>query len=219
MCDHIVVAVGDGKHEVAYRRELREFEGRVGFVRDSFAGSGPLAGLHAALGAVPEGYAFVMACDMPHVSETLARRMLDRLGGHDPAAGEAAGGSHAPGGDTSGFGESDYQALDGDATAGEVLDSDAANGLASSGDAADGRAPDVIRSAEQPFHAMYHTRAAAHIEMMLMQGDFRVMGLLKRLSARLVEPITEQERLAFSNLNTPEAYERFLRNEACDPEG
>ncbi|WP_274654437.1 molybdenum cofactor guanylyltransferase [Paenibacillus humicola] len=167
LCDPLIVAAGDSSREAAYRQALKGLPVRAEFVPDVYADSGPLAGLHASLGAAPEGYAFVMACDMPFVAETLARRMLERIARHDGWAGTGAetGGAAEP--------------------------------------------PEIVHVPGQPFHALYHTRAAAEIRRMLEQGDYRLMGLLKRLSAETVEP-DDEERRAFSNLNTPEAFERFL---------
>jgi molybdopterin-guanine dinucleotide biosynthesis protein A len=151
-CSKVVVASGDGRQEDAYREALGPAADRVRFVRDRFPDCGPLAGLHASLSALPEGYAFVMACDMPVISEPLLERMREQA---------AAG-------------------------------------------------PDVVRTPDQPFHALYHTRTAAVLERLLEQGEYRMMRALSQLGAVTVEPEQGGETEAVSvNLNTPEAFERY----------
>ncbi len=46
-------------------------------VADRFRGAGPLAGIHAALGAIATERAFVTGCDMPFLSESLVRRLAE----------------------------------------------------------------------------------------------------------------------------------------------
>ncbi|MBW7475136.1 molybdenum cofactor guanylyltransferase [Paenibacillus oenotherae] len=171
LCEPVIIAVGDGEREQSYRDALGEWSQRSIFVRDAYPGSGPLAGLHAALSALPEGYAFVTACDMPCLSEPLLRRMIART--------EAAGRTAAPSPDTS-----------------------AEIGIAA--------APDVIMTAEQPFHALYHARIAGKLEGLLQEGEYRVMRMLAQLSTEVI-PLDEEEEQAFQNLNTPEAYRQFLQ--------
>ncbi|UVI30001.1 molybdenum cofactor guanylyltransferase [Paenibacillus spongiae] len=154
----VAVAVGEGQKEEQYRSILCDREGRVDFVRDIYPGCGPLAGLHAALSALPAGYAFVMACDMPVLSGSLLRRMAEaafRLPAADPSA------------------------------------------------------PDVFRTPEQPFHAIYHTRIAAQLRLRLEEGDYSVMRMLDTLNNHLVQPTPEEEE-AFVNLNSPEMYESYI---------
>ncbi|REE91393.1 molybdenum cofactor guanylyltransferase [Paenibacillus taihuensis] len=73
----IIVAAGDGEREETYQQALIGVRGPIEFVRDTYVDSGPLAGLHASLSEIPgQAYAFVMACDMPVLSESLLGRML-----------------------------------------------------------------------------------------------------------------------------------------------
>jgi molybdopterin-guanine dinucleotide biosynthesis protein A len=56
----------------------------VTFVSDIYPGEGPLAGIHAGLSFIPEEcYGFVMACDMPVISHSLLRNMLNHIPGPD----------------------------------------------------------------------------------------------------------------------------------------
>lgn len=48
----------------------------VRFVRDRFPGQGPLAGIHAALREARRPEAWIVACDMPHISAAAAAEML-----------------------------------------------------------------------------------------------------------------------------------------------
>lgn len=167
ICGEIVISAGDAERGAEYRQALTGFVAdseTAGFVPDSvmanvsfavdrYAGCGPLAGLHAGLSGLPDGYAFIMGCDMPGLSEPLVRRML--------AAAEAA-------------------------------------------DA------DIAHVPDQPFHSLCHTRAAEPLARLLEQGEYRVMRALEQLKAVTVEPESAEERQAFVNLNTPEAYRRFM---------
>lgn len=96
----VVVAPGTKEREEIYREVLkRELEGTEGspgikavtFAVDHFPGSGPLAGLHAALTLVPSGYGFVMACDMPILSAALLDRMVTTAAQSDADLVHAAG--------------------------------------------------------------------------------------------------------------------------------
>ncbi|MFB9326863.1 molybdenum cofactor guanylyltransferase [Paenibacillus aurantiacus] len=73
----IAVSVADEEREAVYRALLQDSPAarHVHYVRDAYPGSGPLAGLHAGLSSLPSGYTFVLACDMPVLSESLLRRM------------------------------------------------------------------------------------------------------------------------------------------------
>ncbi|MCQ6561986.1 molybdenum cofactor guanylyltransferase [Paenibacillus mendelii] len=71
-------------------------------------------------------------------------------------------------------------------------------------------APDVIRTPEQPFHAIYHSRIAEQLRPRLEQGDYRVMRMLDTLPTRFVHS-TQEEEEAFVNLNSPEVYESYIR--------
>ncbi|OBR63642.1 hypothetical protein A7K91_06785 [Paenibacillus oryzae] len=107
----LVIACGSREKEVAYREALapwldaavavhpnhvpeanRDYprdgqEGRsnakpsIRFVTDSYPGQGPLAGLHAGLQSLPEGYVFVTACDSPDVSLSLIEVLEKLIGG------------------------------------------------------------------------------------------------------------------------------------------
>lgn len=68
---------------------------------------------------------------------------------------------------------------------------------------------DVILAPGQPFHALYHTGTAAQIQASLEQQDYRVMGLLKRLHTIEITPQEGSQRTAFTNLNTPEDYNKY----------
>jgi molybdopterin-guanine dinucleotide biosynthesis protein A len=151
----IIVACGTEDRGREYRALLQGLAGDVGLAADRFPDCGPLAGLHAALSAMPEdGYGFAMACDMPVISETLFERMRR-------AAEEAA------------------------------------------------RCPQLIRTALQPFHALYHTSAVGELERRLERGDLRVMPLLGALLTIEMAPTADEEE-AFVNLNTRELYERYV---------
>lgn len=60
--------------------DLADGRERLSFVEDVYPGDGPLAGLHAGLSALPEGYVFVIACDMPAVSKPLLARLAEEAG-------------------------------------------------------------------------------------------------------------------------------------------
>lgn len=79
LCDDLVLGTGD----VSLREGLQ-----VDVVPDSFAGEGPLAGIHAALAhGAAHGFSGVLclACDLPFVPSILLRALLDRAA-TDPAA-------------------------------------------------------------------------------------------------------------------------------------
>ncbi len=70
ICDEVVVAGG------------RPVEGRVipvgaRFVADAIAGQGPLAGLHAGLGAAAADFGLIVACDMPFLNPNLLAHMAE----------------------------------------------------------------------------------------------------------------------------------------------
>jgi len=160
-CRRIVIAVGDSERVQTYKEAIAadraatqmsttaQAAAAITFAIDRYAGCGPLAGLHAGLSELQEGYALVMGCDMPQWSETLLERM-------------AAAARH--------------------------------------------NQADVVHAAGQPFHALYHARVGRQALAQLEREDYRFMRLLEHVRAVQVEPETEEERLAFVNLNTPEAY-------------
>ena len=59
----------------------RPFQGRE--VADLIAGGGPLGGVHSALAHARHDVVFVIACDMPFVTEPLVRYLLDLAGAAD----------------------------------------------------------------------------------------------------------------------------------------
>jgi molybdopterin-guanine dinucleotide biosynthesis protein A len=52
-------------------------------VTDAYPGSGPLAGLHAAMRAARHPHVFLVACDMPHLDAEVIRFLLARIGTAD----------------------------------------------------------------------------------------------------------------------------------------
>ena len=89
ICENLLSLCADVTVIVANLQERRYAEAfsadtgnRIRFAADSYPGKGPLAGIHAGLSVLPEdSYGFVMACDMPYVSEPLFRTMAERLDG------------------------------------------------------------------------------------------------------------------------------------------
>ncbi|CAM4353268.1 molybdopterin-guanine dinucleotide biosynthesis protein A [Paenibacillus endophyticus] len=71
LTDHVTVSVGRPEREAIYRANLGELADTVSYMSDIYPECGPLSGLHAGLSAIGSGYVFVMACDMPRVSEEL----------------------------------------------------------------------------------------------------------------------------------------------------
>ncbi|WP_164779603.1 molybdenum cofactor guanylyltransferase [Paenibacillus kobensis] len=70
----VTVSAGTPEQASMYRGLITEHlpTSGTGIVEDLFPGEGPLAGLHAALSSLQQpDYAFVLACDMPHVSSSL----------------------------------------------------------------------------------------------------------------------------------------------------
>lgn len=59
-----------------------KFKG-IKVVQDIIKGCGPLSGIHAGLKASGSNYNFVIACDMPFISEPLIRYMLKEKKGYD----------------------------------------------------------------------------------------------------------------------------------------
>jgi len=80
-----------------------------------------------------------------------------------------------------------------------------------------GGAAEVVHAPGQPFHALYRASLALEIAERLERGDFRVASLLDRPGAVTVEPETDEEREAFVNLNTPEAYEAYISKHRFSP--
>lgn len=85
LTESVTIAAGSSDRVAAYREALADIErevsgGRLRFVADAYPDDGPLAGLHAGLSELPEGYVFVIACDMPAVSEPLLARLIEEAG-------------------------------------------------------------------------------------------------------------------------------------------
>ncbi|GHS87378.1 putative molybdenum cofactor guanylyltransferase [Synergistales bacterium] len=76
--DEIIIVRGQ-------RQRPLEIEG-VNEVRDIYPNSGPLGGIHAGLSRAISDLAFVVACDMPTFSASLARRLLEFADGFDVVA-------------------------------------------------------------------------------------------------------------------------------------
>jgi molybdopterin-guanine dinucleotide biosynthesis protein A len=76
LVQHVVVSVGSLQREALYRESLEELGEKVSFALDRYPECGPLSGLHAGLSMIAEGYVFVMACDMPQLSEALFSELL-----------------------------------------------------------------------------------------------------------------------------------------------
>ncbi|WP_141506563.1 molybdenum cofactor guanylyltransferase [Paenibacillus luteus] len=147
----VTVSVGTTQREAIYRQCLGDLGEKVGYAVDRYPERGPLSGLHAGLSSQPEGYLFVMACDMPNVSEELFEKLMSYNNSR----------------------------------------------------------VDVIHVMGQPFHALYHTRALRPIEAALQEGDYRLLGLLRRMASievALPENICSN---LFTNLNTPADYEAY----------
>ncbi|WP_138753793.1 molybdenum cofactor guanylyltransferase [Paenibacillus sinopodophylli] len=79
LTEHVTVSIGHTEREGVYRESLGELADAVSYVSDRYPGCGPLSGLHAGLSAIGEGYVFVMACDMPLLSEELLAELLQKL--------------------------------------------------------------------------------------------------------------------------------------------
>lgn len=94
-CGRIVIAVGDCERVAAYKEAVLPHCGtpasRIAFAIDRYADCGPLAGLHAGLAELQDGYALVMGCDMPQLSETLLERMAAAAEREDADVVHAAG--------------------------------------------------------------------------------------------------------------------------------
>ncbi|WP_169084428.1 molybdenum cofactor guanylyltransferase [Paenibacillus sp. PL91] len=79
LTEHVILSVGSSEREAIYRGILGDMGESVSFALDRYPGCGPLSGLHAGLSAVTEGYVFVMACDMPQLSEELLTQLMGHL--------------------------------------------------------------------------------------------------------------------------------------------
>nr|WP_240548219.1 molybdenum cofactor guanylyltransferase [Paenibacillus lignilyticus] len=71
--------------------------------------------------------------------------------------------------------------------------------------------PQVIRTPNQPFHALYHTSVTSELKQRLERHELRLMSLLDALHTVEIEPQANEEK-AFVNLNTPELYADYVRS-------
>ncbi|SFT24963.1 molybdenum cofactor guanylyltransferase [Paenibacillus sp. BC26] len=71
--------------------------------------------------------------------------------------------------------------------------------------------PQVIRTPNQPFHALYHTSVARELQQRLERHELRLMALLDALHTVEIQPLPNEEE-AFVNLNTPELYADYVRS-------
>lgn len=69
VCERVVLACGPDERYAELGLELR---------RDRFEDGGPLAGIEAGLAAAGDGYALVLAVDMPRATSEVFRALLDR---------------------------------------------------------------------------------------------------------------------------------------------
>lgn len=155
LVQHVVVSVGTPQREEFYRKSLEELGESVSFVTDHYPKCGPLSGMHAGLSMISEGYVFVMACDMPQLSEGLLAELMTHVE----------------------------------------------------------KGADVIHASDQPFHALYHASIAIQIEEALENQDYRLMGLLRRLQTIEVSLPEEYGVSVFTNLNTPEDYNKYRQGQ------
>jgi len=152
----VTIAAGREERASRYEEQLRACGVTEGFrfASDQYPDCGPMAGLHASLQAMPEGYAFAVACDMPFISRSLFQRMTNHI---------------------------------------------------SSG-------ADLIGMPNQPFHALYHTRAVSRLASHLEEGKLRMMSLLQEMRVILVRPEGDAEGAAATNLNDMDAYRNVTDN-------
>ncbi|SDX25182.1 molybdenum cofactor guanylyltransferase [Paenibacillus sp. CF384] len=68
----------------------------------------------------------------------------------------------------------------------------------------------VIRTANQPFHALYHTSVTNDLQQRLERRELRLMSLLDAMHTVEVKPLPDEEA-AFVNLNTRELYADYVR--------
>src|SRR5712692_1687436 len=75
--DEVLVSANDPKSVPPSLRQR--------LVHDLHLGAGPLAGIEAGLNAARHDTLFAVACDMPRVTATLARQVVEAAQGHDAA--------------------------------------------------------------------------------------------------------------------------------------
>ncbi|WP_165861431.1 molybdenum cofactor guanylyltransferase [Paenibacillus paeoniae] len=71
---------------------------------------------------------------------------------------------------------------------------------------------DVICTEGQPFHALYHSRVTALLEVALQQKNLRVMSFIGGLNATVLPLEAAQSELSdgLYNMNTQEDYQQYL---------
>jgi molybdopterin-guanine dinucleotide biosynthesis protein A len=84
LAEHVAEAVREAAGSVALIGDPARY-GHLGYrvVADNFSGSGPLAGIEAALRVSAAEWNLVAACDMPCVSVELFRLLLERAAGSE----------------------------------------------------------------------------------------------------------------------------------------
>lgn len=91
VADRIVPAIDDlvvncrDEQLPGITKVLDSYDYEVTVAVDEQPGCGPIAGIMTGLRAVSAEYAFVVACDMPHVDPELVSHLFDRAAGHDAA--------------------------------------------------------------------------------------------------------------------------------------
>jgi molybdopterin-guanine dinucleotide biosynthesis protein A len=196
---------------------------------DLEAGLGPLAGLHAGLSALPAGtdWAFVMACDMPVFAPELFRRMAAVLPVNLPHAAAlpavqpqppALSDTDPPAAVLPGVqlpavvlpGVQLPAAVLPDADPQEAALPDAepqAAAVPDAGPSAKTQHPLAVLCPGQPFHAMYHRRAAEIAARLLDARQLKLMAWIDLLQPVYVAP--PEDAHCFLNINTPEDYAAY----------
>lgn len=72
--DDIIIITNDESAYLNYEKEV---------YKDIYVGKGPMAGIHSALTNANKDYIFVVATDMPHISEEAIATMLENLDNHE----------------------------------------------------------------------------------------------------------------------------------------
>ncbi|MBD2868297.1 molybdenum cofactor guanylyltransferase [Paenibacillus arenilitoris] len=75
--DTLTVAIGSSEREAVYGGILGKYAAGARMVADRIPDCGPLSGLEAGLSAIADGYAFVVACDMPRLSLPLLQKLIN----------------------------------------------------------------------------------------------------------------------------------------------
>ncbi|MGO4373654.1 hypothetical protein AB4Z21_23400, partial [Paenibacillus sp. MCAF20] len=80
-----------------------------------------------------------------------------------------------------------------------------------------GEGAGVIHASGQPMHAFYEASLHVQAEEALQRGDYRFMRLLEALPRIEVTPTIEEASIVFTNMNTPEAYARYISEQEERP--